>query len=195
MAKRKNRKKKFSYPQEWEQNFCQEFERETDRACVILSAAMLEQALDALLKAYLVPITGKDTLLDDVYSPISSFNAKIDLCHRIGLISAKFCRDLHLIRRIRNDFAHDVSGCNFNNNDVRSRVLEIRRSSHLIDRNPNFRKDFQPGIKGDFEMSVSWMLWYLWAYVQDITSIEEAQEEFGYNATFRERKKKKKSGK
>jgi hypothetical protein len=144
--KKKRQRKKFSYPNQWDQTFCNQFEKESDRACVILSASMLDQALETLLKAYLVPISSKeDDFLEGLYAPISSFSAKIDLSFRIGLISAKFCRDLHLIRKIRNEFAHNISGCNFNNETVHRRVLELRRSSTFIDRQPTIRKSFEHG--------------------------------------------------
>lgn len=86
----------------WQNVFRAEFEKESDRASVILSVAMLDRALETILKTRLVPIgSPDDDLLDGAYVPLASFSARIDLAHRIGLISTIFCRDLHIIRKIR----------------------------------------------------------------------------------------------
>ena len=89
----------------WDSIFDREFGKESDRASVIISVAMLDRALETILKAYLVPTDSpEDSLLEGAYAPIATFNARIDLAHRLGLITARFCRDLHIIRKIRNDF-------------------------------------------------------------------------------------------
>lgn len=167
----------------WDDVFREEFEKESERACVILATAMLDQALEAILKARLVPISSpKDELLEDVYAPISSFSARINLAHRIGLISVKFSRDLHIIRDIRNDFAHDIRGCTFDNDSVRNRVLALVRSSGIVERCPRSRRSFIEGARGNFQMTVSWMLWHLWNLASYVESIEPAQLEWGYSA-------------
>lgn len=165
----------------WDKIFEREFKKESDRASVILSVAMLDRALETCLKASLVPIgSSEDDLLEGIYAPISTFSARIDLAHRIGLISAKFCRDLHIIRKIRNEFAHNISGCDFDNSAVRSRITELARSSGIEDRVPKKRRVFPKGPRGSFQMAVSWMLWRLWGLSEDATAIEPAELEWGY---------------
>lgn len=146
-------------PEHWDEVLSREFDRESDRASVILAAALLDSALETLLKTRLVPsATANDTLLDGAYAPISSFSARIDLAYRIGLISAKLSRDLHLIRKIRNNFAHNVSGASFEDSAVRNRVQELRRSTVYFDSRPDIiENSFPEGPKGDFQASVSWM--------------------------------------
>jgi DNA-binding MltR family transcriptional regulator len=165
----------------WDAVFVREFEKESDRACVILSVAMLERALESMLKACLVATGSReDSLLDVAYAPLSTFSAKIALAHRLGLISTKFCRDLHTIRKIRNAFAHDITECTFKNASVHSRVVELCRSSGLVDKEKETRKRFQEGSRGDFQMIVSWMLWHLWSQLKDIVSLEERPLEPAY---------------
>jgi hypothetical protein len=36
------------------------------------------------------------------------------------------------------------------------------------------------GTKGDFQMTVSWMLWHLCKLLEEVESITPANEEFGY---------------
>lgn len=167
----------------WDEVFREEFEKESERACVILATAMLDQALETILRAGLVPISSpKDELLEVSYAPIGTFSARIDLAHRIGLISTKFCRDLHIIRAIRNDFAHDIRGCTFDNDSVRNRVLALVRSSGVVERCPKIRQTFMGGARGDFQMTVSWMLYHLWSLASRVQSIELAPLEWGYFA-------------
>jgi len=167
----------------WDDVFREEFEKESDRACVILAVAMLDQALEALLKARLVPTSSsKDGLLEGAYAPISTFSARIDLAHRIGLISTKFCRDLHIIRDIRNDFAHDIRGCTFHNDAVRNRVHAFVRSSGIVERCSEIRRTFMEEARGDFQMTVSWMLFSLWNLTDRIQSMKPAPLEWGYTA-------------
>lgn len=169
------------HEKDWHDIFVREFEKESDRACVILSVAMLDRVLETILKASLVPTSSsEDKLLEGAYAPISTFSARIDLVHRIGLISTKLCRDLHTIRKIRNDFAHNIEGCTFGDSSVRSRIIELSRSSAMIESLPKVRGTFPKGLRGDFEMTVSWMLWYLWYLSGKVTSIESARLEESY---------------
>ena len=162
--------------------FAKEFGKESDRACVVLSAAMLEQALDSVFRTCLVAApSSRDDLLDGPNAPLSSFSAKIDLAHRIGVISTKFCRDLHLIRKIRNQFAHNVTGCDFSNRSVCDQVGALIRSSGMAKREPETRKKlYSKGARGDFQMSVAWMLFQLRTLPAEIKRMEPRHDEFGY---------------
>ena len=107
------------------QGFIKEFEDETDRAAVILGAAKLDTLLYQLLGKFFLPSpAGRDELLDGD-SPLSTFSARINTAYRLGLIDAPFSRALHLIRRIRNSFAHELSGCNLDSGAHRDRVKEL----------------------------------------------------------------------
>lgn len=167
----------------WDSLLRREFEKETDRACAILAVALLDTALETLLRSRLVPVsTGNDSLLDGPYAPIGSFSARIDLAHRIGIVSLQFARDLHLIRRIRNDFVHNISGCTFDDSAVRSRVQELTRSHSYGQRNPETRKAFPVGTKGDFQLTVSWMQWNLRGQVEHVVCISPHVNEWGYTS-------------
>lgn len=107
------------------EKFVDEFKEESDRAAVILGAAKLDLLLYQVLQQYLAPSTGsKDELLDGD-SPLGTFSAKILLTNRLGLIDNEFTRSLQLVRKIRNSFAHEVSGCTLNSGAHRDRVKEL----------------------------------------------------------------------
>lgn len=107
------------------QRFVDEFKGESDRAAVILGAAKLDLLLYQILQQYLAPSTGgKDELLDGD-SPLGTFSAKIMLVNRLGLIDNEFTRALQFVRKIRNAFAHEVSGCTLESGAHRDRVKEL----------------------------------------------------------------------
>lgn len=184
-----DRMEKFEHSIGRDHLFHNQFPKETDRAAVILSTAMLEQSLETLLKSRLVPLPdGDDKLFDGPYAPLASFSAKIDMAYRMGLISVNLCRDLHLIRKIRNDFAHDVSNCSFEDVKTKERIIQLIRSSDICNKVPEIRaKGFPAGPRGDFQISVSWILWSLDSSVEKMDAIMPKPLEFGYNKNMTEK--------
>ena len=161
----------------WNNLFREEFSKESDRASVILAAALLDQAIETLLKAKLVPNpTQSDSLFDGGNAPISTFSAKIDLAYRIGVIPGHIARELHLVRRIRNAFAHNVTGCTFSDGSVQSRVMELAKSQGVPKSAPGFRKQLPEGPRGDFQITCSWLSWQLWHFLEEVQSISTAED-------------------
>ena len=155
-------------------------EKESDRAVVIIAVALFDEALLNLLKASLVPNpTTSDDLFDSPNAPFSTFSTKISVTHRLGLISKRMARDLHIIRKIRNQFAHNLSGCSFEDSSVKSRVIELIKGTKY-NRESNPRTRYGEGTRGDFEFSCSWRLYSLYALISDAKEFEEAGCEFGY---------------
>ena len=73
-------------------------------------------------------------------SPLSSFGSKINLCYRLALIDGGLCRVLHILRKIRNDFAHQMKGCDLNLPPHSDQVEELIK--HLK-KDPLFEKPRQ----------------------------------------------------
>lgn len=89
--------------------FVDQFSTESHRAAVILSVAKLDQQLYFLLSRHLLPSYKREDELFNGDSPLSTLSAKISACYRLGLIDSDFAKALHLIRKIRNDFAHEIN--------------------------------------------------------------------------------------
>lgn len=83
----------------------------SDRSCVIVAAAYIDELLGYIFKLFLSsPSSEKeDKELFSVYGPLSTFSSKIVLSYRLGLISNYEYKTLQIIRKIRNSFAHDIS--------------------------------------------------------------------------------------
>lgn len=106
-------------------DFVHQFKEETDRAAVILGASKLDFLLSQLLNHFLVPNYSKNDDLFDGDGPLSTFSAKINLAFRLGLIDAQFAKALHSIRKIRNNFAHEVYDAQLDTGTHRDRIREL----------------------------------------------------------------------
>lgn len=158
----------------WDALLQKDFASESDRACVILGGALLDAALETLLRARLLPCAAsEDPLFDGANAPLASFSSRIELSHRIGLIDASFARNLHLIRRIRNDFAHNVTGCSFSDSSVTNRLTELRRSTLILERAKHIRDKHPAGARFDFLVIVSWLQWMLRAAVDRTVAFDD----------------------
>lgn len=166
---------------QWTATFLRnQFQKESDRAAVILSSSLIDEALTRLLSTFLVPCShARDGLFEDINSPMNNFSSKIDMSYRLGLISSKFTRDLHLIRKIRNSFAHDVFGCDFENGSVKGRVLELKKSLVFANESlkmKNLTEQYK-GTRGEFLMCAFYIMWYLNNITQEKDHLKEAPEE------------------
>ncbi|UZE93030.1 MAG: hypothetical protein IB617_02620 [Candidatus Nealsonbacteria bacterium] len=169
-----NEKKiKKSLPEYWADFLLEEFSKETDRAAMILTASLIENTLTTLLKNYLVQVSTKDDeLFDGPTAPLSNFNSKVQFAHRLGLISQKLAHDLHIIRKIRNDFAHNVYGSNLESGVVKDLLTTLIYSSDIVRNLQEARSIYPEGARGDFLTIASIMLFYL---NQEIEKISKKQ--------------------
>lgn len=165
-----------------------ELDKESDRGAVLVAGAMLEEALEGLLVTHLVANpTASDPLFDGPNAPLQSFSAKIDIAYRLGLYSDRSCRDLHVIRRIRNDVAHRAAGCSFQDTSIGDRVRALTASHGIFERSPKWvEKEGPPNIRAQFIEAASWMLFYLIAERARTKHLSAKHLEFGYIVTMDE---------
>ncbi len=159
-----------------------EFSRESDRAAGIVASSMLDEALRLLLVARLQPPVGKDhDIVNGYQAPLGTFSARINACQQLGLISKWLARDLHIVRAIRNAFAHQTNGCTFERPDIRDRVRALEGASDFNRRHPALRAIMGPaGPRGDFLGVVSWILFGLHKEAEEAKPLAERGPEFGY---------------
>jgi DNA-binding MltR family transcriptional regulator len=88
---------------------------ESDRGCAIVGCSLLEEDLEFILRAR-IPSTANPKHIDSLfrgYAPLASFAGKIALCHAFGFIDEQMFKDLEIIRKIRNRFAHEYGNREF----------------------------------------------------------------------------------
>lgn len=80
---------------------------ESERGMTVLVAAELDRVLEVVLKSYLAPGKARDDLFSGGSPPLGTFSARINVARALHLIREDEYELLHLIRRIRNEFAHN----------------------------------------------------------------------------------------
>lgn len=89
-------------------DFLEDFNQETDRGAALAAAAMIDDQLGKTIEAFLIPNKGGKALLDGFNAPLGSFAARIAAAFGMGLISEREYRECELIRKVRNEFAHQI---------------------------------------------------------------------------------------
>lgn len=159
--------------------FVDEFKAESDRAAVILGAAKLDSIMDQMVRRFLRSSpTGDDDLLD-TERPLASMGAKISFLYRLGLIDNGVARSLHLIRKIRNGFAHEVSSSSLESGPHRDRVRELVSTM----KSPFFRfirrrlVRLPTGPATDFRTALAILVGCLEGHILNVDSVENFTKE------------------
>lgn len=115
-------------------------ETASDRAAAIVAGSMIDLHLEGAIRFQLLGSMKAQERLFDGNAPLGTFSAKIDLANVLGIIGDDAYRDLHLIREVRNDFAHNLRINDFNTPKVRDKLKQLR----LVDTQIGDQRD-EPG--------------------------------------------------
>lgn len=101
---------------------------ESDRGCALVAAAFIDEALGQLLRHRFEKnpeaATAAQWLLRPD-GPLGSFWSRAHLCLALGLIDPPVLKELDILRRIRNRFAHQYGPSSFNDNAIRDLIQEL----------------------------------------------------------------------
>jgi hypothetical protein len=154
--------------------FIADIRNESDRAAVILAAAKIDLLVYQILQKFFLPSTSSRDELLDGDAALGTFSSRINAVHRVGLIAADFTRALHLLRRIRNSFAHEFSGISLNTGAHADRIRELvggfdKSGAFMHMRHKHFGADATPAQS--FRAAVSIMSARLEAVFDDCRQI------------------------
>lgn len=93
---------------------------ETDRGAVLMSAAFLDDKLKQLIEKRLVADKKMSKRAFDFNGPLGTFSSRIDFSYLIGILPKNAQKDLHIIRAIRNQFAHHASPLSYEDEKVKA---------------------------------------------------------------------------
>ena len=93
--------------------FLSEFQGETDRGAALVGAALIDIRLSETLRAFMVSPKAAGVLLDGGTAPLGTFSSRIKATFAVGLIDAHERAECDLIRKVRNEFAHQPHGITF----------------------------------------------------------------------------------
>ena len=106
--------------------FRKELTKESDRGCALFAIAYLGKALSDLLYVSVVFEPKKvEKDLFDFNSPLGSFSSRIKMAYYLGKISKSMRRNLDLLRKIRNKFAHHPNVVSFDDKSVASQCRDL----------------------------------------------------------------------
>ncbi|MCI5057566.1 MAG: hypothetical protein MRY83_15740 [Flavobacteriales bacterium] len=117
-----------------------EFKSESDRALAILGASAIDHSLGELLERTLIKVSKNQEKLLTSDGPLSSFSSRIEICYRLGIISIKLRNSLHLIRKIRNDFAHNIVSHKLSGKGTSDKIMTLFKDMPLIASNYKSQK-------------------------------------------------------
>ena len=103
-----------------------DLEQHSHAAHAVLVASILESRLATLLSMYMPNLSNRlREKLFNGYGPLSSFSAKIDVAYALDLIPESLRRDLHVIREIRNEFAHSTVSIHFGSEPIKTMLQKF----------------------------------------------------------------------
>jgi DNA-binding MltR family transcriptional regulator len=145
---------KVTFVPEFDADFLRHFEEvadfrfalneETDRGCALMAGAFLDQELERLLEAKFVDDAAVFKRLVRADGPIGTFSSRIDLAYLLGLIGKRAQQDLHLIRKVRNEFAHKPQPTTFTADAVAARCRNFHSDGYPPNAPP--RKKFTRAV-------------------------------------------------
>lgn len=101
---------------------------ESARGKVLVSTGFLEEQLKEILVAHFLECPEAGELVEGGSAPLATLSARISACYVLGLITKNEHDDLQIIRKIRNDFAHDLH-TTFDTERVVNRCRELRHAA------------------------------------------------------------------
>jgi mannitol operon repressor len=85
-----------------------ELNEETDRGTALVATSFLDTLLGDTIAAFLITNDSAKALLSGFNAPFGTLAARIASCHALGLITDAEAKQCDILRRVRNEFAHEI---------------------------------------------------------------------------------------
>lgn len=132
----------------------------SDRAVAIIGGSLVDVALTEALERHW---HSEPELTERLFSPggpLGVFSTKIDLGFLTGLYGRDAQRELHIIRGIRNDFAHKLTTVDFKNQSVMDRVKNLKFGERYIQDTSDNHVSERPNPKQAKQPFGQWEYWF-----------------------------------
>ncbi len=114
--------------------------KESDRGCAIFGAAILHDDLEELLRSYFrddeKSVKSVVNPLFEGYAPLATFSSRIQIAFALRLITGDLRYRLDIIRRLRNDFAHQSGPINFDDAKCCDRLRILIAEGKPLEKKP-----------------------------------------------------------
>jgi len=108
------------------QDFRTSLTSETDRGSVLMAAAFIEDKLLQMLKDFMVKNKSIQKKIFEGNGALATFSSKIQMAYLLGLIPKNIFDDLNILKRLRNDFAHNAKPISFKTDYVKDRCNALQ---------------------------------------------------------------------
>ncbi len=105
---------------------------EGDRVVAIIGAAFLDAILERLIASFLIDNKEAGELFT-YPGPFDSFGARIKAAYVLGLLTREEYHDLTIIKEVRNEFAHSMTGGSFSEQSVADRCSLLKYSNRSFE--------------------------------------------------------------
>lgn len=140
-----------------------ELQSGSDRAVAVVGGALIDEIMRRVL---MQTLRADDKVQKDVLDgngPMSTFSARINMSYLLGLYGKEVHHDLHILRKVRNEFAHELTAT-FSTNRIKDLVGNLK----LVDR---YSADIKDGLSRSTTSQnrdpKNLMLWDSWVFVHD----------------------------
>lgn len=119
--------------------------KQPDRSLVIVMAAVIEDHLAGVIVNHLVDAKKITDNMFGGMGPLSTFSAKIDMGFLLGLYTRDFLNALHALRKVRNEFAHNMGPITLDSDEVMQKsspLLQIVERFHHRPKTQTTRETF-----------------------------------------------------
>jgi hypothetical protein len=102
---------------------------ESDRGAALVGSALVESTLRAAIRAHMVPGDVAESLASNIFGEtgaLGAFGVQIEFGFLLGLYSDGVRRDLKIIQKIRNRFAHQVRMKSFDVPEIKDRCANLK---------------------------------------------------------------------
>lgn len=106
------------------------FHSETDRGAAVLAGSYMENFLGIYLRSRMHDSSLSDKMFSST-GPLATFAQRIDFSQAFGFLPPGVCTELHLIRKIRNHFAHHPKTASFALSPVRDWAASLRSAKEM----------------------------------------------------------------
>ncbi|CAJ0708773.1 hypothetical protein LMG19089_04767 [Ralstonia edaphis] len=105
-----------------------------DRALVLSLASFMEESLGRLLLSYFRDCKQTRELVEGFNAPLGTLGSRIKAAYAFGLVCEQQYRDMDIVRKVRNTFAHDWEGVSIERNDIKALIGQL--SGYTVDHKP-----------------------------------------------------------
>jgi hypothetical protein len=130
---------------------------ESDRSLVIIGAALIDEEIEELLGSFFIEDRETSEALLSPTGPLGAFGVRNKLAYALGLIDTPTYKDIKLIQKIRNQFAHISADIDFSDSKIQGMTASL-----VIPQWVGEPEDEDPDSpRGKFYSGVRGILWHL----------------------------------